>query len=268
MITSGANAQVKQLLKLQKSGKERKKSRCFVAEGEKLVKEAFSYGHLQKLYLSETMVSSFREGETVEREMLFQIPYEILSDALFQEVSDMVTPQGVLGVVQMPEYAQLELLDCVGERKHFLLLDDVRDPGNLGTMMRTAEGAGMNAVFLSKTSVDLFHPKVVRATMGSIFRMPFAYVDDLGEVIRLLKERKIPVYGCMMGGRKRYDTVHYQMGAGVVIGNEANGISKEVQEVLSDTVRIPMAGKLESLNAAVAAAILMYEMAKGGMGKP
>lgn len=257
MITSESNAQMKELLKLQKSAKERKKKKYFVVEGSRLLEEAFSEEKLRKFYISETF--STHEKEWVEK-IAKDVPFEVVSDSVFKAVSDTVTPQGVLGVVQMPEYLPDELLRA--EKKHYLLLDDLRDPGNLGTIMRTAEGAGMSAVILSKNSVDMFNPKVVRSTMGSVFRVPFCYVENLSEVIDRLK-KQIPVYGCVMEGNLRYDEPVYKHGAGVVIGNEANGISVEVRKHLSETIRIPMAGKLESLNAAVAAAVLMYEMAKG-----
>lgn len=258
MITSENNAQIKELIKLKKSTKERKKKKCFLAEGQKLLEEAHTEKKLKKFYLSEALSEKQEEWEkTLEQE----VPFEVLSESVFKAVSDTVTPQGILGLVQMPEYSLEELFKQ--EKKRFLLLDDIRDPGNLGTMMRTAEGAGISAVILSQGSVDLFNPKVVRSTMGSVFRLPFCYVEDLPAVIEQLKQ-KIAVYGCMMDGRIRYDEADFKDGAGIVIGNEANGISEEVKKHLTETIRIPMAGKLESLNAAVAAAILMYEMAKSG----
>lgn len=255
MITSTANGQIKELVKLQKSAKERKKTGCFIAEGMKLVKEAFSAGKLEKIYLSESLYEKEDIGDLIER-----TEYELVKDSVFSEIADTVTPQGILGVVKKPEYSVDKLLK--EEKKRFLLLEDLRDPGNLGTIMRTAEGAGMSAVFLTKESVDLFNPKVVRATMGSVFRVPFAYVEDLVSVIDSLKKAGIPVYGTMMQGSRRYDECDYRGGAGIVIGNEANGISAETASHLSGTVRIPMEGKLESLNAAVAAALLMYEFTR------
>jgi TrmH family RNA methyltransferase len=160
----------------------------------------------------------------------------------------------------MPSYDIQKLLQ--DKRKSFLLLDDLRDPGNLGTIMRTAEGADMSGVILSKESVDLFNPKVVRSTMGAIFRVPFYYTEHLTEIIEQLKQNEISVYGTMMQGSVVYDTPDYRNGAAIVIGNEANGISDDTAKKLSAAVRIPMAGSLESLNAAVSAAILMYEVAR------
>ncbi len=253
MITSTANGQIKELVKLQKSAKERKKTGCFIAEGIKLVKEAFLEDMLEKVYLLDKLLE-----DSEIKELCDQTEYELVAESVFLDIADTVTPQGILGIVRQPKYSAEELINS--EKGHFLLLEDLRDPGNLGTIMRTAEGAGMNAVLLSKGSVDLFNPKVVRATMGSVFRVPFCYAEDLGQVIDALKARGIPVYGTMMKGSKRYNECDYRSGAGIVIGNEANGISEDIAAHLSGTVMIPMAGRLESLNAAVAAAVLMYEM--------
>jgi len=260
MITSESNGKIKGIVKLQKSARERRKKGLFLAEGVKMVREAFSYGKLQGIYFSESFWETSPQGW---REITGRIPWEVVSEPLFQKMADTVTPQGVLGVVEMPEYS---LEDLLGDARHaYMLLDDIRDPGNLGTILRTAEGAGMSGVIMSRGTVDLFNPKVVRATMGAIFRVPF-YVLGNGEglagMIGELKSRDIPVYGTMMDGSMVYDDPDYTRGAGIVIGNEAKGISGEVAEVLTGRIRIPMEGRLESLNASVAAAVLMYEMAR------
>jgi len=255
MITSQANAQIKEVIRLQKNAKDRRKQKLFVAEGAKLVTEAAAYGKLQKVYVSETMWK--KEAEST----VFQdCSYDVVADKVFAAMSETVTPQGVLGLVQMPVYELDTIL--ADKNRSILLLDDLRDPGNLGTIMRTAEGAGMSGVILSRECVDLFNPKVVRSTMGAIFRVPFYYTEDLAEVIDSLKQNRIPVYGTMMRGSIVYDVPDYKTGAGLVIGNEANGISEKVAAHLTQTIRIPMEGSLESLNAAVSAAILMYEVAR------
>ena len=138
-------------------------------------------------------------------------------------------------------------------------MDDLRDPGNLGTIIRTSEAAGVAGVIMSKGTVDLFNPKVVRATMGAIFRVPFLYVESLSETIRQMKQKEISVYGTILEESRAYDTPDYTKPSAVVVGNEANGISREVQESLSGRIHIPMEGSVESLNAAVAAAVVLYE---------
>lgn len=257
MITSESNAQIKEIIKLQKQAKARRKSHSFVVEGFKMLNEAASYDKLKKVYVSEYVME--REDERL-KDIISRCPYEEVSDNVFKQMSDTVTPQGVIGIADMPEYSLDSILG--DNRKTWLLLDDLRDPGNLGTIMRTAEGADMSGVILSKESVDLFNPKVVRSTMGAIFRMPYIYVDSLIDTINRIKNMGYKIYGTAMEGSVVYDKPDYTKGAGFVIGNEANGVSDEVFAEVTDRIRIPMGGKLESLNAAVAAAIVMYEAAR------
>ena len=183
-----------------------------------------------------------------------------MPDDLFDLAADTVTPQGILGMVNMPSYSQEEILNSPAGL--YLLLDDLRDPGNLGTMIRTSEAAGVAGVIMSKETVDLFNPKVVRATMGAIFRVPFLYVESLPETILQMKQKEISVYGTILEESRVYDDPDYTKPSAVVVGNEANGISREVQESLSGRIHIPMEGSVESLNAAVAAAVVLYEASR------
>ena len=257
MISSLSNSQIKEVVKLQKQSRYRKKSGCFVAEGFKLVIEAAERKKLKKIYLSESGRQKLSE---VLSETLKNNEYELVTDDVFEQMSDTITPQGVLGIVEMPVYDIKNILSDY--RKTWLLLDDLRDPGNLGTIMRTAEGAGMSGVIMSRECVDLFNPKTVRSTMGAIFRVPFYYTDSLRGTISDICSMGYGVYGTAMQGSVIYDEVDYTSGAAIVIGNEANGISEEVFAALTGRIRIPMEGQLESLNAAVSAAVVMYEAAR------
>ncbi len=257
MISSISNQQVKEITKLQKQPKYRKASSLFIAEGFKMLKEAAENGCLVKTYISEFVLE--KKHESLEW-LCKEFPYETVSDQVFRQLSGTVTTQGILGIVKQPSYSITDILD---DKKHiWLLLDDIRDPGNLGTIMRTAEGAGMSAVIMGKGTADLFNPKTVRSTMGAIFRMPFVYVDDITEIIQQIKDNGYSVYGTAMKGSITYDMADYTKGAGIVIGNEANGIQDSVLECITGSINIPMDGKLESLNAAVAAAVVMYEAAR------
>lgn len=267
MISSESNGQIKELIKLQKQARIRKQQKTFVAEGFKMVQEAAHYGKLQKVYLSEGKYAEIEKmhlsGQHAESDidwsgLLAEYEYEVIADSLFRKVSDTITPQGILGLVTTPQYSLDEILQQ--DKRNYILLDDLRDPGNLGTIMRTAEGAGMSGVILSKDSVDLFNPKVVRATMGAIFRMPYCYVDSLPEVVRQIKTLGCEVYATAMEGSVVYDEPDYTRGAAIVIGNEANGVSDAVFREKPVNIRIPMEGQLESLNAAVSAAVIMYEI--------
>lgn len=266
MISSESNGQMKELVKLQKQARYRKQQGIFIVEGSKMVQEAAQYGKLQKIYLSEKRYNDISDRQQPEastsgmawEDLLAHVAFEVVSDAVFRKVSDTVTPQGILGLVTIPRYSLEELLNV--SKPQYLLLDDVRDPGNLGTMIRTAEGAGMSAVILSRDSVDLFNPKVVRATMGSVFRMPYCYVQSLPDTIQQIRDRRCEVYATAMEGSVVYDVPDYTEGAAIVIGNEANGISDDVFREKPVPIRIPMEGQLESLNAAVSAAVIMYEI--------
>lgn len=266
MITSENNAKLKEMIKLQKSARYRKKEGMFVAEGIKIVKEAARYGKLRQVLIRESLwITKWQEKPESEIAVEFSgkerhVGVDVVPDDLFEQVADTVTPQGILGMVDMPSYSLEVILDRPA--KLYLLLDDLRDPGNLGTMIRTAEAAGVAGVIMSKGTVDLFNPKVVRATMGAIFRVPFLYVDSLSETIRQMKQKDISAYGTVLEESRAYDTPDYMKPSAVVVGNEANGISREVQKSLSGRIHIPMEGSVESLNAAVAAAVVLYEASR------
>lgn len=251
MITSTANQQVKQVIQLNKKAKLRDERDIFVVEGSKMFGEA-PKERIERAYISE----SYLEKNSM-KQILEKVPYEVVSDAVFKAMSDTQTPQGILCLVKQYHYELKELL----KRDHplFLVLENLQDPGNLGTIMRTAEGAGVTAVIMSKGTVDLYNPKTIRSTMGSIYRVPFLYVEDLKETLEVLREHGIRSYAAHLQGKNTYDKEDYRGGTAFLIGNEGNGLSDEISACADTYIRIPMEGQLESLNAAVAAAILMYE---------
>ena len=181
----------------------------------------------------------------------------MLSDSVFASVSDTKTPQGVLCVVKM---SGNRLEDMLQQKNGlWLILENVQDPGNLGTMFRTSEGAGIAGVIMDRSTVDIYNPKTIRSTMGSIFRVPFFITEDLHETIRQLQNAQVSVYAAHLEGSVCYDTTDYTKGTAFLIGNEGNGLTKETAALADTYIRIPMGGQLESLNAAMAAGILMYE---------
>lgn len=252
MITSTSNAQVKRLLQLQKKSKARNEEQVFLVEGLRMFSEV-PEERVEKVYISETLYNKKKQELNLER---FSV--EILSDSVFQYVSDTKTPQGILCIVKQKEYDVEALLNI--ENPHFMVLDNLQDPGNLGTIVRTAEGAGVNAVFLSKESVDIYNPKTIRSTMGSIYRMPVIYIEDLLELLEIFRKKGIKSYAAHLEGKKSYDKENYQSGTAILIGNEGNGLRKEIADNTDVWVQIPMQGKVESLNAAIAASILMFEV--------
>lgn len=256
MITSSSNAQVKEVQQLNARGRLRKEKQLFTAEGIKLFREAPPELR-EKVFVSVSF-------EMEHKEILEGITYEVVEDRVFDRMCDTSTPQGILTVLRMPHYEREELLGTAGEAAgaacapFVLVLEDLQDPGNVGTILRTAEGAGVTGVILSRRCVDLFHPKTIRSTMGSVFRVPFRVEEDLPGAVGWLRERGIRTYAAHLRGKGSYSREDYTAGTAFLIGNEGNGLSDGLAEACDCLVRIPMEGRVESLNAAVAAAILMY----------
>ena len=252
MITSTSNVQIKEIIALLKKSKERKEKKVFVIEGRKMFEEICQdKSRVVKAYFSE----SYLKEQYAEKE-LPEVPYEVVADSVFDSMAETVTPQGVLAIVKMPEYSLEDMLEHAGT---LVLLENLRDPGNLGTIIRTAEAAGVSGVILSKESVDIYNPKVIRSTMGAVYRVPFLYVEDFMALLQNLREQEVRLLAAHLKGQKTFDKADYSGKVGILIGNEANGLSEEASELANEKVLIPMAGSVESLNAAIAAALLMYE---------
>lgn len=249
IITSTSNQQVKQLIQLQKKAKERSQQDVFIVEGKKMYQEVPEERRVHS-YVSESFYQKKKElFQNVKR-------LTILSDRVFESVSDTKTPQGVLCLVKQYHYERDNLL---GKNPLIMILENLQDPGNLGTIMRTAEGAGVTGVLLSDDCVDLYNPKVIRSTMGSIYRMPFYYSHQFHEDIKWLKKQGVTLYAAHLKGKHTHDGESYKSASGFMIGNESKGLSEETAELADVYIRIPMCGQVESLNAAVASAVLMYE---------
>lgn len=249
IITSTSNQQVKNLIQLQKKSKERTAQDVFIVEGPKMYQEV-PVERLVHTYVSESFYN--------KNKVMFQGKKQltVLSDRVFESVSDTKTPQGVLCLVRQYHY---DLSDLCGKQPLLMILENLQDPGNLGTIMRTAEGAGVTGILMTRGCVDLYNPKVIRSTMGSIYRMPFYYTDDLKKDLLWLKEQGILLYAAHLKGTGMHDAPDYIGPTGFMIGNESKGLSDETADLADIYVRIPMCGQVESLNAAVASAILMYE---------
>lgn len=248
-ISSLSNQHIKDIIRLQTKSSARKKEKLFVAEGIKMYEEA-PKEDIVNTYVSESFLKENKDK--------IKGSYIIVKDNIFKDISDTVTPQGIVCILKQREY-QLSTILKKEERQIFVLLESLQDPGNLGTIMRTAEGAGAAAVIMNRSTVDLFNPKVVRSTMGSIFRVPFLIFQDLAEAVRELKENGVTIYAAHLGAGIYYNEECYNSSSGFIIGNEAKGLTEEISRQADRLVKIPMEGKLESLNAAVTAAILMYE---------
>lgn len=185
---------------------------------------------------------------------------EEVSQDVMEKMADTKTPQGVLAVVKQTRW---ELTDMLGDNPMLLILENIQDPGNLGTMFRTGEGAGVTGIIMSSDMADVYNPKVVRSTMGAIFRMPFIYADSIPDTVKTLeKEHGVTTYAAHLKGTKNYDEIDYHGPCAFMIGNEGNGLTKEAADAASEYVIIPMLGRVESMNAAVSAAVLTFEAAR------
>lgn len=258
MITSTSNQQMKNLTALLKKAKERKAQNVFVAEGPKMCFEA-PKEWVKAIYVSE----SFEKDVCAKAQLSAYcnegtaLSYEVVADNVFRGISDTQTPQGIMAIVRMPHYELADLL-CK-ENALLLVLEGIQDPGNLGTMLRTGEGAGITGVIMNRTTVDLFNPKTIRSTMGSLYRVPFYVSEDLHSTLQDLKQDGVKLYAAHLKGTMSYDEPDYSGPSAFLIGNEGNGLSDEIAGTADAYIRIPMEGQVESLNAAVSAALLMYE---------
>ena len=238
---------IKELIALKEKAKVRRDTKTYIVEGMKMCME------VPKQLLLETYVTKSFAGS--HREWLKGLDHEVVEEKVFDRISDTKTPQGILCVVKQKEY---ELDDVLKAGDLYVILEDIQDPGNLGTIMRTAEGAGAAGVIMSRGCVDIYNPKTIRSTMGSAYRVPFLYVDDLKAAIEKIRSCKIDVYAAHLKGETYYDDINYHRAA-FLIGNEGNGLREETAALADRYIKIPMSGQVESLNAAVSTAILMYE---------
>ncbi|MCD8326860.1 MAG: RNA methyltransferase [Lachnospiraceae bacterium] len=250
--------------------KERRKDRIYVVEGPRMFEEA-PPDSVRKVYVTEEFLTRCRKQEKPDQSALDDrirniagklqsVGYETVSLQVMDKMSDTSSNQGILVLMRWPEYEWDQLLskpDGV-----YVVLEDLQDPGNLGTIFRTAEGAGVSGIIMTGETADIFNPKTVRSTMGSIYKVPFLYEASALAAIDRLKGRGITVYAAHLAGTKVYDQFDYRRGCAFLIGNEGNGLREETAQKADSYVIIPMEGKLESLNAAVAAALLMYETAR------
>ena len=243
-ITSLKNPKVQQWKSL-KDRKGRRETGCFLAEGRKMAEEALLSGfQVEALLVDEARLGEFTLPDGVP---VYALPEHVLA-----AVCDTKTPQGIAAVVKMQTNAAMG--------RKVVALDGVQDPGNVGTIIRTADAAGLEGIILSEQCADVFSPKTLRATMGSIFRMPLAVTGDLPGYLTSLRENGYSVISSQLDGDPFYQRQPVGEKFCLIIGNEGNGISDEVKATATHKVKLPMRGGAESLNAAIAAGIMMYDL--------
>jgi len=257
-ISSPKNPSVKRM-KMLHNKKYRDLYGQYLAEGPKIVKEALvSNDNIWLLAVSKSFPwAGFKEEAGID---ISAHRVLIMDDGLFNYVSDARTPQGILAVINKREYVLDDLLNL--DSFFLTILDEIRDPGNLGTIIRTVDAAGGDGVVLTKGCVDPYSPKVVRATMGSLFRVPVYEVDDCTDLLAKLLKQDVHILVSHLEGSNLYDWPGGYKKIALVIGNESRGVRDDIRDLASYLVKIPIYGRAESLNASVAAGILIYEVVR------
>lgn len=250
MIESTQNKQVKEWKKLL-TRKGRKRQKKYLIEGLHLVEEALkSKAAIEAVLIREDVLEEYMDMLAL-KEVKTIIVTEEISDLL----SDAVTEQGITAVIK-----SVESPDNISGDKPVLLLDEVQDPGNLGTLIRTADAAGFEGVIIGRGSVDLYNPKALRSAQGSHFHLAVIH-DDIEKWVEKFKDKSIPVYGTALDERAvSYRSIEPQNQFGLIVGNEGNGVNPEILEQTTENLYIPIKGQAESLNVAIAASVLMFSL--------
>ena len=243
IITSKDNEIIKNIKKL----KEKKyRLDSYIVEGIKMVKEAINENQ-------EIALIAIREDFKIDFDTK-NIKTVTISNKIFNDISDVKTPQGILAVIKKNQNNQIET-----NSNYILALDSLQDPGNMGTIIRTADSANINQIIINKTTVDPYSPKVIRSTMGAIYRTNIIEVEDLKATLKEMKLKGFQIITTDLKATQSIYDINYNNKTVVVIGNEANGVSQEILQTADKKVIIPMLGKTESLNASIAASIMIYE---------
>lgn len=257
-ISSKDNSLIKHITKLNKNSKYRKKSGEFTAEGIRICVDAVkSDVKISALIINENVIDKYLEEITLLKENAEKT--YCLSDALFKDITDTKTPQGIICVLKTLD--KPILFDKIKDSVKLLALENIQDPSNLGTVLRTAEALGIDGVVLSGDCCDIYSPKVVRGSMGAVFRIPFIIVDSLVDFID--SNKYLTSYASIVDENAlKVTEVNFDKSSILIIGNEGNGIKESTVKKCDKSITIPMNGRAESLNASAAAAILIWEMIK------
>ncbi len=254
-ITSKDNPNIKLYRKLSESKKFRREKAMFVLEGVRLFEDALrENARFYAIFVNESCAENFLSRTEIPDDRLY-----VISDELGDKLSDTGNTQGVFAVCGMPEKPSVS--ETVRKGGRYVLLHEVRDPGNLGTIIRTADAVGVDGLFLSDCC-DLYNPKVIRSTMGSIFRLNVSE-GDFGEIFSVFAEKGVKTYAAVVDSDAVSLTeCDFSDGAAVLIGNEGNGLPREISGICDERLTIKMQGNINSLNAAMAAGIIMWEFTK------
>ncbi|HAN09826.1 MAG TPA: hypothetical protein DCP90_04350 [Clostridiales bacterium] len=258
VITSSENIIVKDAMKL-KQKKYRDEENKFVIEGFKMVSEIPIDWDVYRIIVSEKLPEGQRlKLDRFEKRILFTV-----SESIFKRLSDTEEPQGVMAICYKRDYFLNRVLGK--EKLNIFILEEIQDPGNLGTIIRTADATKVDAILVSKKSADLYNPKTIRSTMASIFHIPIFTDIDIKEMYEILKSKKIKILATHLNTDKNIYNIKLNESICVVIGNESRGISDTAFKGADLLFKIPMIGQAESLNASIAASVTMYEILRQRM---
>ena len=247
MITSKENKLIKHIKSLTQK-KNRDKNNEYIIEGIKLVQEAINEKQdIKKIIICKELLNI--KVNTKDYDI------EEVDKKTFVAISDTITPQGILAIIKKPKPSKIN-------GPIIFALERVQDPGNVGTIIRTLECTGIKDIIISSDSAEPYNPKVVRSTMGAIFRVNIYNENELTNQLKEMKEKGYKIIASTLEESTDYTKINYKEKCVIVIGNESNGISKETKEIADIKIKIPMLGKTESLNAGVAASIIAYETIK------
>ncbi|MGM0501414.1 MAG: TrmH family RNA methyltransferase [Bacillota bacterium] len=263
-ISSSSNSKIKYLRSLYHK-KYRREHQQFVLEGVRLIEEAIQEGaSLEQVFYSDYLLRNERGEELLKNLEEQEISFYHIPDDLLQQVADTVSPQGILAVVDKINYNLEQVL--LGQGKLILLVDQIQDPGNLGTIIRTADAAGVDAVITTKGTVSLYNQKTIRATMGSLFRTPIAKISDLDKFKDVIK-KDFNVVVADVAGEQYHFEIDYLPSTIIIVGNEGQGPREELIDLADQIIKIPLRGGAESLNVAMATSVITYEAVRQKLDK-
>lgn len=259
MICSSRNPEVKFLRSLELK-KYREQEKVFVLEGVRIIEDALQDGaDFVQVFHSQMLEANPRGMELLHTLMSRGVSATLLEDRLFTEVAGTEAPQGLLAILRQPEYSVDDLFARKSLYPHIIMLNSIQDPGNLGTILRTAAGAGWAGAVLTKGTVDLYNPKSLRATMGALYKLPICRLEDTPDFIKTAREAGYQLVAADIAGQQWHFEVDFTRPIMLIVGNEGNGIDEEILALVDRLIKIPMAPGAESLNVAIAAGVLIFE---------
>lgn len=259
-ITSLSNKHIKHIKLLHKR-KNRDQNNEFIIEGLRLVEHSIeNNAEIKAIYYTGELSNDKRGSKLLDRIYYNNISLYKVSERVLKEISTTDNPQGILGIVKRKYY---DLRDIISKEKFtMIVLDRLQDPGNVGTIIRTADSAGVDGIIVLKGTVDIYNSKTIRSTMGSIFTVPVIFIEETSQIISTLKNCGADIISTTLNTEKYHFDVEYGNKNAIIIGNEANGVSDELIGNSNIKVKIPIMGNAESLNASIAAGIIMYELVR------